>query len=188
MFKETPCTAQKTPQEIVQGLSIIWPTTTTLFSLTKNYNSLLPTPPPSHHHTPPQKQNWLAGRSKERNLDPHSLVSVKVLRASERVNRVCIFSQARLDSTSRVIRAREERVSLRRVERQFMSMAVVILFVVGLVLLINTVTIYQIGDFVHEAEVYFTCLQVRNLTPGQKLDQNFIWVVALKDFIHRIKS
>ena len=55
-----------------------------------------------------------------------------------------------------------------------MSMAVVILFVVGLVLLINTVTIYQIGDFVHEAEVYFNCLQVRNLTPDQKLDQNFI--------------
>lgn len=50
---------------------------------------------------------------------------------------------------------------MRRVERQFLSMAVVMLFVVGLVLSINTVTLYRVETFVHEAEVYFNCLQVR---------------------------
>lgn len=48
---------------------------------------------------------------------------------------------------------------MRRVERQFLSMAVVMLFVVGLVLSINTVTLYRVENFVHEAEVYFNCLQ-----------------------------
>lgn len=73
-----------------------------------------------------------------------------------------VFPQARLDSTKRVIRAREERVSMRRVERQFLSMAFVMLFVVGVVMTINTVTMYGLRDFVHDAEVYFKCLQVRN--------------------------
>ena len=70
------------------------------------------------------------------------------------------FPQARLDSTKRVIRAREERVSMRRIERQFLSMAVVMLMLVGVVLSINTVTIYRVRYFVHGAEVYFHCLQV----------------------------
>ncbi|KAJ7391807.1 hypothetical protein OS493_016095 [Desmophyllum pertusum] len=73
---------------------------------------------------------------------------------------VWYLRKARLDSTKRVIRAREERVSMRRIERQFLSMAVAMLLVVGVVLIINTVTIYCIRDFVHDAEVYFKCLQV----------------------------
>ena len=77
------------------------------------------------------------------------------------VNFDFVFSQARLDSTKRVIRAREETVSMRRVERQFLSMAIAMLFVVGLTLTINTVTMYDVGNVVHEAEVYFNCLQVR---------------------------
>lgn len=72
-------------------------------------------------------------------------------------------TQARLDATKRVIRAREERVSMRRVERQFLSMAVVILLVVGVVMSINTVTMYRVRNFVHDAEVYFNCLKVRQL-------------------------
>ncbi|XP_068670316.1 uncharacterized protein [Montipora foliosa] len=67
--------------------------------------------------------------------------------------------KARLDSTKRVIRAREETVSMQRVERQFLSMAGVMLFVVGLVLSVNTVTLYNMDTFVHEAELYFDCLQ-----------------------------
>lgn len=72
-------------------------------------------------------------------------------------------AQARLDSTKRVIRAREERISMRRVERQFLSMAVIILLVVGVGLSINTVTLYRVKNFVHDAEVYFNCLKVRQL-------------------------
>ena len=75
-----------------------------------------------------------------------------------------VFIQARLDSTKRVIRAREERISMRRVERQFLSMAVVIMVVMGVVMSVNTVTLYRVKDFVHDAEVYFDCLQVRQLT------------------------
>ena len=71
--------------------------------------------------------------------------------------------QARLDSTIRVIRARDERVSMRRVERQFISMAVVMLLLVGIVLIINTVIIYCVRGFIHDSEVYFLCLQVRSL-------------------------
>jgi len=67
--------------------------------------------------------------------------------------------KARLDSTKRVIRAREERISMRRVERQFLSMAVIILLVVGVGLSINTVTLYRVKNFVHDAEVYFNCLK-----------------------------
>ena len=52
---------------------------------------------------------------------------------------------------------------MRRVERQFLSMAVVMLLVVGVVMSINTVTMYNVRDFVHLAEVYFNCLQVRQL-------------------------
>ena len=74
---------------------------------------------------------------------------------------VFFFScQARLDSTKRVIRARDERVSMRRVERQFISMAVVMLLLVGIVLTINTVIIYCVRGFIHDSEVYFICLQV----------------------------
>ena len=80
---------------------------------------------------------------------------------SEMANFEFVFSQARLDSTKRVIRAREETVSMRRVERQFLSMAVAMLFVVGLSLAINTVTMYDVGSVVYEAEVYFNCLKVR---------------------------
>lgn len=72
-------------------------------------------------------------------------------------------TQARLDATKRVIRAREERVSMRRVERQFLSMAVVMLLVVGVVMSINTVTMYRVRSFTHDAEVYFNCLKVRQL-------------------------
>ncbi|KAL9968372.1 hypothetical protein ACROYT_G026738 [Oculina patagonica] len=67
--------------------------------------------------------------------------------------------KARLDSTKRVIRAREERVSLKRIERQFLSMAVVMLMLVGVVMAINTMIIYRVREFVHEAEVYFYCLK-----------------------------
>lgn len=66
-----------------------------------------------------------------------------------------------MDTTKRVIRAPEETASMRRVERQFLSMAGVMLFVLGLVLLVNTVTMYNMDNFVHEAEVYFDCLLVR---------------------------
>ncbi|XP_074622826.1 uncharacterized protein LOC141881070 isoform X2 [Acropora palmata] len=68
------------------------------------------------------------------------------------------LKRARLDTTKRVIRAPEETASMRRVERQFLSMAGVMLFVLGLVLLVNTVTMYNMDNFVHEAEVYFDCL------------------------------
>lgn len=78
------------------------------------------------------------------------------------------FLQARLDSTTRVIRAREEKVSMRRVERQFLSMAVVMLLLVGVALSINTVIIYRVRKFTHDSEVYFHCLQVR-LTPLIKM-------------------
>ena len=50
---------------------------------------------------------------------------------------------------------------MRRVERQFLSMAVVMLLLVGAVLVVNTVIIYTVNIFYHEAEVYFHCLQVR---------------------------
>ena len=73
------------------------------------------------------------------------------------------YTQARLDSTKRVIRAREERVSMRRVERQFLSMAIIILLVVGFGLSTNTVTLYRVRNFVHDAEVYFDCLKVRQI-------------------------
>ena len=52
---------------------------------------------------------------------------------------------------------------MRRVERQFLSMAVVILLVVGVGLSINTMTLYRVREFVHDAEVFFNCLKVRNL-------------------------
>ncbi|XP_067022503.1 uncharacterized protein [Acropora muricata] len=68
------------------------------------------------------------------------------------------LKRTRLDTTKRVIRAPEETASMRRVERQFLSMAGVMLFVLGLVLLVNTVTMYNMDNFVHEAEVYFDCL------------------------------
>lgn len=68
--------------------------------------------------------------------------------------------KARLDSRKRVIRAREERISMRRVERQFLSMAVVITVVVGVVMSVNTVTLYRVRGFIHDAEVYFDCLLV----------------------------
>ena len=42
-----------------------------------------------------------------------------------------------------------------------MSMAVVILLVVGVGLSINTVALYRVRNFVHDAEVYFNCLKVR---------------------------
>ena len=71
------------------------------------------------------------------------------------------FFQARLDSTKRVIRAREERDSMRRVERQFLSMAFLILFVVGLVLALDAVAMNRARDFIHQAIDYFDCLQVR---------------------------
>jgi len=67
--------------------------------------------------------------------------------------------KARLNNSKRVIRAREERVSLRRIERQFLSMAVVMLMLVGVVLTVNTTMIYRVRQFVHDAEVYFYCLQ-----------------------------
>ncbi|CAH3146560.1 unnamed protein product, partial [Porites evermanni] len=72
---------------------------------------------------------------------------------------VWCLRKARLDSTKRVIRARDERVSMRRVERQFISMAVVMLLLVGIVLTINTVILYCVGGFIHDSEVYFLCLQ-----------------------------
>lgn len=74
-----------------------------------------------------------------------------------------LFTQARLDSRKRVIRAREERISMRRVERQFLSMAVVITVVMGVVMSVNTVTLYRVRGFVHDAEVYFDCLLVKLL-------------------------
>ena len=52
---------------------------------------------------------------------------------------------------------------MRRIERQFLSMAVVMLLLVGVVLSINTVIIYRVRNFIHETEVYFHCLQVRRL-------------------------
>lgn len=74
--------------------------------------------------------------------------------------------KARLDSRKRVIRAREERISMRRVERQFLSMAVVITVVMGVVMSVNTVTLYRVRGFVHDAEVYFDCLLVsKNCKP-----------------------
>ena len=66
-----------------------------------------------------------------------------------------------MDKIKRVIRAKEETISMRRVERQFLSMAVVMLLLVGVVLVVNTVIIYTVNMFYHEAEVYFHCLQVR---------------------------
>ncbi|RMX47329.1 hypothetical protein pdam_00012599 [Pocillopora damicornis] len=68
--------------------------------------------------------------------------------------------KARLDATKRVIRAREEKVSMRRIERQFLSMAVVILVVAATVTSINTMTFYRTDKFVHGAEMYFHCLQL----------------------------
>lgn len=68
--------------------------------------------------------------------------------------------KARLDSTKRVIRAREERDSMRRVERQFLSMAFLILFVVGLVLALDAVAMNRARDFIHQAIDYFDCLQI----------------------------
>ena len=50
---------------------------------------------------------------------------------------------------------------MRRVERQFLSMAVVMLLLVGVVLAANTVIIYSITSFYHNVEMYFHCLQVR---------------------------
>lgn len=52
---------------------------------------------------------------------------------------------------------------MRRVERQFLSMAVLILLVVGVGLSINTMTLYDVREFVHDAEVFFNCLKVGNL-------------------------
>lgn len=66
-----------------------------------------------------------------------------------------------MDKIKRVMRAKEEKVSMRRVERQFLSMAVVMLLLVGAVLAVNTVIIYTVNIFYHDAEVYFHCLQVR---------------------------
>lgn len=68
-----------------------------------------------------------------------------------------------MDATKRVIRAREEKVSMRRIERQFLSMAVVILVVAATVTSINTMTFYRTDKFVHGAEMYFHCLQVNKL-------------------------
>ncbi|XP_044179446.1 uncharacterized protein LOC122960942 [Acropora millepora] len=67
--------------------------------------------------------------------------------------------KARLDKIKRVIRPKEETISMRRVERQFLSMAMVMLLLVGVVLVVNTVIIYTVNIFYHEAEVYFHCLQ-----------------------------
>lgn len=88
--------------------------------------------------------------------------------------------KARLDSTKRVIRAREERVSMRRVERQFLSMAVVILLVVGMGLSINTVALYRVRNFVHDAEVYFNCLKTSTdcNPPSYNTVRSLISVVA----------
>ena len=60
-----------------------------------------------------------------------------------------------------MIRAEEERVSMRRVERQFMSMAILILLIAGVVLSIQTIIMYRVRNNVHQAEMYFQCLQVR---------------------------
>ena len=52
---------------------------------------------------------------------------------------------------------------MRRIERQFLSMAVVILVVAATVTSINTMTFYRTDKFVHGAEMYFHCLQVNKL-------------------------
>ena len=50
---------------------------------------------------------------------------------------------------------------MRRVERQFLSMAFLILFVVGLVLALDAVAMNRARAFIHQAIDYFDCLQVR---------------------------
>ena len=42
-------------------------------------------------------------------------------------------------------------------------MAAVMMMLVGVVLSVNTTMIYHVRHFVHDAEVYFYCLQVRIL-------------------------
>lgn len=88
--------------------------------------------------------------------------------------------KARLDRTKRVIRAREETESMRRVERQFLSMAVVMLLLVGVVLAANTVIIYSITSFYHNVEMYFHCLQTSTNceTPSYSIVLPLINVVA----------
>ena len=62
---------------------------------------------------------------------------------------------------------------MRRVERQFVSIAVVILLVVGGVLTITTILLYRVHDIVHQVEIYFGCLQVREAYTQQTNQTGF---------------
>lgn len=49
------------------------------------------------------------------------------------------------------------------------------LIMVGVVLSINTMMLYRVREFVHEAEVYFYCLQVRYI-PLQQISLEILLI------------
>ncbi|XP_031566765.1 uncharacterized protein LOC116301788 [Actinia tenebrosa] len=67
--------------------------------------------------------------------------------------------RSRLDHTRNAIRPDKETQSMLRIERQFTSMKVMILLVVGVVLSITTTQEYRLEELVYMAKKYFDCLQ-----------------------------
>ncbi|KAK3726591.1 hypothetical protein QZH41_009767, partial [Actinostola sp. cb2023] len=67
--------------------------------------------------------------------------------------------RSRLDNTRHAIRADKETLSMLRIERQFISMTVMILLVVGVMLTVTTTKGYQLERLVNMVQFYFACLK-----------------------------
>ncbi|XP_032239579.1 uncharacterized protein LOC116619181 [Nematostella vectensis] len=79
--------------------------------------------------------------------------------------------RARLDNTRHTIRADEDTKSMLRIERQFRSMAAVLMVVLGVGLSITTFITYHMDNIMHSAEEFIYCL--KNYSQCQPVD---LWV------------
>lgn len=77
---------------------------------------------------------------------------------------VRFLRKARHEAGHNVIRRESESEALMRVERQFISMTLAIVFVIGLVLSEKTLMDHRATEFIHEVDQYFICLLHSNTT------------------------